>query len=214
LSRLRRSQALAPAEMERVETRVLTQALAQSPDGAALEATWGEMDRGQRRERAVALAYAQRAAALKAGGAAIGEVEALLGKYWDDALVVAWGRLPGDAEPRLRKAEAWLEAHPNSPGLLLALGELCRRQSLWGKADTYLRRALGAGATADAWEQLGHAYAEQGDAQRAAHAYASALAAQRGEAPPEAPARGIGALIAPIAIVEERNEMGVPRLPG
>jgi len=215
LSPLRRSQSLASAEMERIETRVLTQALGQAPDGAALEATWGELDRGQRREQPVALAYARRAATLRAGGAAIGDVESLLGKYWNDALVVAWAQLPGEPEPRLRKAEKWLEAHQNSPGLLLALGDLCRRQSLWGKADTYLRRALGAGAGAEAWEQLGHAYAAQGDTARAAHAYASALAVQRGEALPDAPTRtGIGALISPIAIVEERNEMGVPRLPG
>lgn len=214
LARLRRAQAIAPAAMERLETLVLTQAIAQAGDGASLEAVWSELNRGQRREAPVALAYARRATALRSGGAAaVAEVESLLGKYWSDELAIAWARLPGDVEPRLRTAEKWLVERPNSPGLLLALGELCRVQSLWGKADTYLRRALGAGAGADAWEQLGLAYAAQNDNARAAHAFANALAARRGETVSEPPRGSIGELIAPIAIVEERNEMGVPRLP-
>jgi HemY protein len=114
----------------------------------------------------------------------------------------------------LKSAEGWLKSHPNSPALLLALGRLCREEGLWGKAEDYLHRALAQGAGADAWEELGHAYAAQRDDTRARAAYANALRVARGDEAIAIPGRGLRELIQDEAVAEERNEMGVPRLPG
>ena len=44
--------------------------------------------------------------------------------------------------PRIEKAERWLLEHPGDARLLLALGRLCVRAELWGKAQNYLDASL------------------------------------------------------------------------
>ena len=75
--------------------------------------------------------------------------------------------------------------------------------------------SLAYGAGADAWEELGRCYAEQGDTERTAKALANALAVQHGEAPASLMARHSAEdLLAPLPVAEERDDMGIPRLPG
>ena len=49
---------------------------------------------------------------------------------------------PADATRQLETAERWLVAHSQDATLLYALGRLCERQPLWGKAQTYLEASL------------------------------------------------------------------------
>jgi len=64
-------------------------------------------------------------------------------EYWYAPLVAQYGQLAGqDLIPRIARAEKWLLGHPQDADLLLALGRLCRRQRLWGKAQAYLEAAL------------------------------------------------------------------------
>jgi HemY protein len=216
LTRLRRSHTLSAAGYERLESRVIAAALAESASAAELTAQWEDLSRSQRRDAVIASAYARRAGPLGLGELAARELEAVLRKAWSDELAEAWAGLPGEpGSKRLRSAEGFLKDHPQSARLMLAIGRLCREQSLWGKTEELLRRALAAGAGAAAWEELGHAYAAQGDSERASRAYANALAVARGE--PAAPLTARGAredVQAPLAIAEERDQHGVPRLPG
>ncbi|MDR2624964.1 MAG: heme biosynthesis protein HemY [Zoogloeaceae bacterium] len=58
---------------------------------------------------------------------------------------------PGRAlTARIAHAEAWLAAHPRDARLLLALGRLCIRQQLWGKARNYLEASLSVAASHEA----------------------------------------------------------------
>ncbi|MDR0736837.1 MAG: hypothetical protein LBF51_08445 [Zoogloeaceae bacterium] len=75
----------------------------------------------------------------------------------DDALpdlTELYGQLtatPGRAlTARIAHAEAWLAAHPQDAHLLLALGRLCIRQQLWGKARNYLEASLSVAASHEA----------------------------------------------------------------
>ena len=43
---------------------------------------------------------------------------------------------------QLEQAEAWLKDHNQDATLLAALGKLCERQQLWGKAQTYYEASL------------------------------------------------------------------------
>ncbi len=43
---------------------------------------------------------------------------------------------------QIERAENWLKEHPRDPHLLLALGRLCTRQALWGKAQSYIEASL------------------------------------------------------------------------
>ncbi len=51
---------------------------------------------------------------------------------------------------RIEQAERWLEKYGPDPALLLALGRLCARESLWGKAKEFLQRHLATGENAAA----------------------------------------------------------------
>ena len=88
---------------------------------------------------------------------------------------------------RIQQAEAWLEQHPSDPNLLLALGRLCRRQQLWGKARSYLEASLSVWASAIAHIELARlltALEESEAAQRHFEAAASeieAALARKGE---------------------------------
>jgi HemY protein len=43
---------------------------------------------------------------------------------------------------RLQRVQLWAERYGDEPELLAALGELCRREKLWGKAQSYLELSL------------------------------------------------------------------------
>lgn len=75
------------------------------------------------------------------------QAERLLDEKWDSGLARLYadcctGTLD-DAHACLHKAESWLEQQPKDAGLLFALGQLCRRTELWGKAQSYLEASLG-----------------------------------------------------------------------
>jgi HemY protein len=66
---------------------------------------------------------------------------------WDERLVRAYRESAGPAGSpallaQIEHCEAWLKERPNDAALALALGSLCLRQKLWGKAQLYLEQAL------------------------------------------------------------------------
>ncbi len=216
LEPLHKSGALGTRAYAALEVRVLAAALTAAPDGAALNALWSQLPKAQRRVPAVVDAYARRASSFGLNLPAMDEVEAALRREWSALLIETYGSLPGDdVEPRLRRAESWLDAHPNDASLLLTLGRMCVRLKLWGKAHQYLRRSLALAPNAAVWESLGDAFAGEGDAVQAQRCYRNALAFGRGEAvTPLAQHAQPGQPDTHPVAVEERNAHGVPRLPG
>lgn len=80
-----------------------------------------------------------------------GEAQLLIETYldsrndddWNSELVGLYGKLGGgELTSRIAKAEGWLQRHPEDGELLLALGRLCLKQRLWGKAQSYLEASL------------------------------------------------------------------------
>lgn len=70
-------------------------------------------------------------------------IEEQLDVQWDSGLVKLYGQLPGrESISCIARAEQWLPEHPEDPQLLLALGRLCLKQRLWGKAQSYLEASL------------------------------------------------------------------------
>ena len=62
---------------------------------------------------------------------------------WHSGLLAIYGRLTGgDQTGRIARADAWLRRHPEDANLLLALGRMCFRQRLWGKAQSYLEASI------------------------------------------------------------------------
>lgn len=214
LAPLQKSGALGTRGYAALEARVLVATVNAAPDGAALNTLWPQLPKAQRRVPAVIDAYARRAAGFGLTLAAMDELESALRREWSPLLIETYGTLAGeDIEARLRRAEGWLDAHPNDANLLLTLGRMCVRLKLWGKAHRYLERSLALVPGAAAWEALGDTFAGQGDAVQAPRCYRNALAFIRGEMaePLSQDGRGTHLDTQPTAI-EERDQHGVPRL--
>lgn len=214
LTPLQKSGALGHRAYAALEAQVLAAALQAAADGAELNALWSQLPKTQRRVGAVIDAYARRAAVFGLTLPAMDEVESALRREWSPRLIETYGTLAGDdVEARLRRAEGWLDAHPNDATLLLTLGRMCVRLKLWGKARPYLERSLALAPSVGGWEALGDAFAGQGDAEQAQRCYRNALAFTRGEAMPIMPSVAPGGVIDIRDVaVEERDAHGVPRL--
>lgn len=108
-----------------------------------LEAEWKKVPSRERRQSRVAAAAARRFAAAGACGTARDIVESSLAENWDSELVGLYADCDeGESVRRIERAERWLEQHASDSTLLLALGRLCARQELWGKAQSYLDASI------------------------------------------------------------------------
>ncbi|NTV69099.1 MAG: heme biosynthesis protein HemY [Azonexaceae bacterium] len=99
------------------------------------------------RGRRVVLAAARALVALGAEAEAQKLIESVLdavkNEEWQPELVAIYGRLTNSEQTaRIAKAEGWLRRHPDDARLLKALGRMCLRQRLWGKAQSYLEASL------------------------------------------------------------------------
>ena len=95
-----------------------------------------------------------------------------------------------------------------------ALARLTHADGQPAAAEALLHRVLARQHDAEAWALLGDWRAAQGDDATARRCYANALRAQRGEPAEPLPGRGLRDRIAAAAALEERDEHGMPRLPG
>ncbi|MBA3485634.1 MAG: heme biosynthesis protein HemY [Lysobacter sp.] len=213
LGPLRQHNALPPPRLDALEATWSEAALRQAEDANVLADRWEGLPKTLKSDPATVAAYAERAAALRWEGAAAKSIEEALDARWDESLAALYGRLPiGLIDSRKSHAERWLQAHPASPGLLLTLARLSRAQGQWPQAETYLHRALAQGAHPEAWEELGHGFAQVSDESRASQSYANALRASRGEGVTPLPGRDMREQIHDQAAIEERDQHGMPRL--
>ncbi|MHB1233540.1 MAG: heme biosynthesis HemY N-terminal domain-containing protein [Burkholderiales bacterium] len=117
-------------------------------DAGALQAYWSKLAAGEQANSKVALAAARYFLALGGTGQARAIIEESLAKHWDSALVELYGQCADkDGIKQIERAENWLQDHPRDPYLLLALGRLCTRQELWGKAQSYIEASLSVEST-------------------------------------------------------------------
>ena len=90
--------------------------------------------------------------------------EARLGRRWSKELIAVYGATDfGDSSQQLIHGEIWLKEHPRDPQLLLALGRICMRNKLWGKARDYFEASLKAFPCADVYGELSRLTAALGD---------------------------------------------------
>jgi HemY protein len=120
-----------------------------SHDAAGLRAHWNRLSDAERTLPRIALAAAASLLAHGADREAADIVQKSLERHWDPALALAYAecKLP-DPTRQLEAAERWLVHHADDATLLFALGRLCERIQLWGKAQTYYEASL---AVEDGW---------------------------------------------------------------
>jgi HemY protein len=121
-----------------------------SNEAAALGAYWKAMPAEVRLDPAVAATVARYHLALGNSSEAQAIIENALEREWNASLVALYGEAAtSEALPQIERAEKWLRMHARDPALLLALGKLCMRQGLWGKAQSYIEASLALEPTHD-----------------------------------------------------------------
>lgn len=145
-------------------------------DASGLRDYWNRLPEADRLHPRVARAAA--AGFLRLGGdrEAVDLLSRSLDRQWEPALVDLFAEArPADGSRQLEIAERWLGQHPDDAALLGALGRLCERAQLWGKAQTYYEASL---ALDDHWRtrvRLGEMLARLGRADEANAHLAAAL---------------------------------------
>ena len=215
LGALRQQQALPAPRLDALQAQWAAQSLQQAGNASELADRWDALPQGVQTTASVVAAYATRAAAMGWNEAATRSLEHALDRQWDEGLVELYGRLDvARLDERYTQAERWLQAHPSSPALLLAIARLAKAQGHLPQAERTLHRAIAQGAGSAAWETLGDIAVQSSDEPRARLAYANALRSQRGEPLLDLPGRDLRQQISDTAAIEERDEHGIPRLRG
>jgi HemY protein len=167
------------AQGEQIRAGAHAEALAAlSHDASGLRDYWGRLPEAERVHPAVARAAARSFVALGGDREAAEIVARSLERSWDSSLVELYAECAADAARQLETAERWLASHNHDAALLFALGRLCERAQIWGKAQTYYEASL---ALDDRWRvhlALGelHAKLERGSEANAHLAAALKLA--------------------------------------
>jgi HemY protein len=104
---------------------------------------------------AVAVLVARRLIALGCGNDARDVIDATIdergSESWDSSLAAVYADCKSDSTlGQIERAERWLKQQARDPVLLAALGKLCMRQALWGKAQSYLEASVALEPTLDA----------------------------------------------------------------
>jgi len=137
---------LPPARYRALYARALREALVQAAATArldALKSLWESAPAEVRATPEVRVTWVRGLARLGADAEAAAQIVQMLKAEWDPALVAIYGELGGlDAVTQMATVEDWLTQQGEKPELLLAAGQVCARNQLWGKARSYLDGAL------------------------------------------------------------------------
>lgn len=130
----------------------------------ALESLWQQLPKSAKKSSRVVATYARE---LVAAGDMI-QAEKLireqLKRDWDKALVNLYGRIEAeDTNRQLIFAENWLQERNNDAELLLCLGRLSLRNSLWGKAREYFENSRKLENSSEVCAELGRLLAHLGE---------------------------------------------------
>ena len=118
-------------------------------DGEGLRAYWSKLSDTEQHNAKIARAAARSFIALGGDREAVDILTKSLEREWNPELIELYAECrPADGAPQLEQAERWLAKHRDDAALLSALGVLCERAQLWGKAQTYFEASL---AVEDSW---------------------------------------------------------------
>jgi len=164
VDQLVKRKAYGAAEGEFVRAAALAQELAaRADDDAGLRACWAGLPDAEKRMPKIARAAARSFIAQGGHREAADILARSLERDWDADLVTLYAQCrPADVKPQLEQAERWLALHSDDANLLYALGVLCERSQLWGKAQTYFEASLALADGYRAHVALGELFARLG----------------------------------------------------
>ena len=131
-------------QMEPLRVNALRESLAaKTHDSTSLKEFWRKMSAVDRLDAGLVDAGARAFIAHGLGDEAQDTIERALANQWDSDLALLYADVPSEKPlTQIERAERWLKSHPNDATLLLALGKLCAKEKLWGKAQSYIEASL------------------------------------------------------------------------
>ncbi len=133
-------------------------------DPQGLLAYWKGIPEEDRLSARLAQAGAHSFNAIGNGDQAYEIVAMSLTKQWDTELAGMIGDCASSKPTeQLQQAEHWLLSHEGDANLLLSLGKMCIRLSLWGKAQSYLEASISVRPTATAHLMLAKMLESRGE---------------------------------------------------
>ncbi|MFT5709635.1 MAG: HemY protein [Halioglobus sp.] len=162
LPEMKKHKTLGADELQKLERKTYASLLTSSASGASdstatqLQAQWQKLPAELKRDQGFCRAYV--ALLVQCGDIDCAEKIILrsLKKDWDTQLVRQYGLMKcANTGKQLTQAESWLAAHDGDAQLLLCLGRLCARDSLWGKARDYYEASYRLQRSAEICAELG-----------------------------------------------------------
>ena len=127
-----------------------------------LKKIWRSVPRKLKSDSQLLMAYAEALNTYDRIADAERALEKGLKQKWEGEWVRIYGRIKGDAEAQLRKAEGWRADHADDADLALTIGRLHCRLSHDFDARSHLERSVTLGAGPDAELELAELYFENG----------------------------------------------------
>ena len=127
---------------------------------------WDMVPRALRKLPELIVPYADALARIKATERLLPLLSGALNNHWHSDLVERFGLLTmANGEKQLATAEKWLPNHQQDAELLLALGRICARLELRGKAKDYLNSALVLDSRPEVYFELAQLLDSMGEAE-------------------------------------------------
>lgn len=184
---LQHSQILNSEQWQRLAVQVYREQLRElgaSQDLEAVKSGWKQLPPRLQQDEGVQSVYVQELLRLGAHEHAEKVLREQLRQAWNPRLVYTYGDVAAeDSVSQLRIAEGWLDQHPDDPVLLLTLGKISLRNTLWGKARSYLESSIARQPTPEAYRLLGALLERLEEPDKAAECYRQGIEAVTGGFP-------------------------------
>ncbi len=153
-------------------------------DAEALKAGWRGLPKDLQKSSEVVMVFADQAIRISAPELTEEVLRASLKREWNSTLLIPYGE-PGseDTPRRMKQCEKWLKDHPQDPWLNLALGRLCAREELWGKARHHMIRSLEIEPSVGGYDSLGQLLERKGELEISMVCFRNALRMNQGKDP-------------------------------
>ncbi len=181
-----------------LKQRAAIAALKQYSDAEALKAGWRGLPKDLQKSVEVVMAFADQAIRISAPELTEEVLRTSLKREWNSTLLIPYGE-PGaqDIPRRMKQCEKWLKDHPEDPWLNLALGRLCAREELWGKARQHMIRSLEIEPSVGGYDSLGQLLERKGELEISMACFRNALRMNQGKDPLPLPGEQVK-LVSPV----------------
>lgn len=146
LPEIRKKKLLKESILQNMEGRSYRGFLASAKNNQeALEKAWVTIPKATQTDAELILFYIKLSNRASSSSSSVEQlIIKSLDQKWDNRLIEAYGLFKSiDPNDQLKRAEKWLGDYAKNENLLLALGRICIRARLWGKAQSYLEASIG-----------------------------------------------------------------------